>query len=253
MPSGLRISATPVLVWIAQPDNRTQPMPRRPRMYLPGYTYHLVQRGNNRQACFYETENYRVYLGYLRKLLPRYENHLHAYCLMTNHIHLLVTQTRQNGISRMMQSLGSSYGRYMNKKYERTGSLWEGRHKSSIVGTETYLFRCYRYIELNPVAARIVINPEEYEWSSVMENAWATRFSLVSPHACYQSLGSNPSKRRTRYRQILAERMSAQHRKEVELALQQNMPLGDEVYIKELENRLGRKLGKYRSGRPPKQ
>jgi putative transposase len=219
-------------------------------MYVPGYTYHLVQRGNNRQACFFEDDNFRVYLALLGNLLPRYETALHAFCLMTNHVHLLLTPSHPEGISRMMQALGSTYALYINKKYERTGSLWEGRHKASVIDTETYLMRCYRYIEMNPVAAQIVSHPKEYPWSSAVDNAWQDNFALLTPHPSYQALGKNLEQRRLRYRVIQCENMKSADRKQIELALNHCMPLGGLDFITRFESQLGRKVGKYRPGRP---
>src|SRR3990172_6295533 len=125
-------------------------MPRRPRMYLPGIPVHLIQRGNNHQPCFFTVEDCNFYMECLDRSLTRYQVQLHAYVLMTNHVHLLVTPAEEEGISRMMALLGCHYVTYMNRRYQRTGTLWEGRHRSSLVDAEDYLFRCYRYIELNP-------------------------------------------------------------------------------------------------------
>ena len=147
-------------------------MARRPRMYKPGYTYHIVQRGNNRQPCFTEPENYFVYLKYLGEVLRRYGGSMHSYCLMTNHVHLLITPETESSISLLMKVLNSRFVMYMNKKYSRTGSIWEGRHKSSAIDSEQYLLRCYSYIELNPVRANMVESADLYPWSSIHSNAF---------------------------------------------------------------------------------
>ncbi len=131
-------------------------MPRRARMYLPGLPYHIVQRGNNREACFIEPETYQFYLELLKEVSLRYDLAVHCYCLMTNHIHLLATAGDKTSISNTMKVVGSRYAQYINKKYKRTGALWEGRHKSSLVQTDKYFLTCSRYIELNPVAANMV-------------------------------------------------------------------------------------------------
>lgn len=137
-------------------------MPRRPRMYLPGLPYHLVQRGNNRKACFFDSADREHYLDLLSQTSQLYGVAIHAYVLMTNRIHLLLTPEQSESISRLTRVVGSRYAQYVNKKYSRTGTLWEGRHKSSPVDTQTYLLKCYRYIELNPVRARMVDKPDEY-------------------------------------------------------------------------------------------
>ena len=131
-------------------------MPRRKRTYLPGFPYHIVQRGNNREACFIEAENYQFYLALWKECIKRYGAKVHAYCLMTNHIHFLVTPDEADSISRVMQVVGSRYGYYFNKSYKRSGTVWEGRHKSSLVQSDKYLLTCMRYIELNPVVAGMV-------------------------------------------------------------------------------------------------
>ena len=141
-------------------------MPRRARMYIPELPYHIVQRGNNREPCFIEPENYHFYLELWKTLSKRYGVSIHAYCLMTNHIHFLVTPESETSISTTMKVVGSRYAQYINLKYKRTGTLWEGRHRSSLVQTEKYFLTCMRYIELNPVRAGMVLRPEEYKWSS---------------------------------------------------------------------------------------
>ena len=135
-------------------------------MYLPGVPSHVVQRGNDRQACFFEQENHLFYLDCLGQACRRYEVVLHAYVLMTNHVHLLMTPVTELGISRVMQLVGNRYVQYINKSYRRTGTLWEGRHKASLIDAERYLLTCYRYIELNPVRAGMVMHPGDYAWSS---------------------------------------------------------------------------------------
>ena len=141
-------------------------MPRKPRMFVPGIPAHLVQRGNNRQATFFEKQDYTFYLDTLSSGLRRYDAVLHAYCLMSNHVHLLVTPNREDSIPRIFQHVGRIYVLYINKKYKRTGSLWEGRYKCSLINADEYLLACYRYIEINPVSAGMVRGPEEYPWSS---------------------------------------------------------------------------------------
>jgi putative transposase len=162
-------------------------MPRRARHYIPHLPYHLVQRGNNREPCFVEPENYQLYLALWQELSERYGVAVHAYCLMTNHVHFLVTPGSDDAISKLMKNVGSRYAQYINRKYRRTGTLWEGRHKSSLIQSERYLLTCYRYIELNPVRAAMVKRPEEYRWSSYNANAWEDS-SWLKPHTEYERL-----------------------------------------------------------------
>ncbi len=219
-------------------------------MYLPGYAYHIVQRGNNRAACFFEEENFRVYLRYLAEVLPRYGNNLHAYCLMTNHVHLLITPEHKESISCLMKVVCSRYGQYINKKYGRTGSLWEGRHKASAIDSETYLLKCYRYIELNPLTARIVDSPDQYAWTSYHSNAWGDPDPLVTMHESFRQLGQNPEQRRSRYRGLFSEALSCDDRAAIHRATHFSMPWGSDEFVDQIEKQTGRSIGYAQRGRP---
>lgn len=225
-------------------------MPRRARTYIPGYAYHIVQRGNNREACFFEEENYRVYIRYMDEVLPRYGSCLHAYCLMTNHVHLLITPDCVDSISNFMKVVCSRYAQYINKKYARTGTLWEGRHKASAIDTEGYLLKCYRYIELNPVAAHIVNRPEEYAWTSHHCNAWGDPDSLISVHQSYLALGQNQQQRCLNYQKLFSEALSPEDCQAIGKAVHFSMPLGCEEFISQIESRTGHKIGFSHRGRP---
>lgn len=227
-------------------------MARRRRMYLPGYTYHIVQRGNNRSACFFEDADYRVYLKYLADGLQRHGNQLHAYCLMTNHVHFLITPERETGISSLFQLLCSRYGLYINKKYGRTGTLWEGRHKASAIDSNKYLLRCYRYIELNPVAAGMVDHPEDHQWSSYHSNALGEEDTLISEHENYKFLGKSRTEQVLRYRQIVNEARGKTEWRRLEQTLEQSFPLGSASFIAGMESNLGRQIGQAVAGRPRK-
>jgi putative transposase len=145
-------------------------MPRRKRNYLPGFPYHLVQRGNNRQPCFREHTDFDNYLNLWREKSRWYGVQVHAYCLMTNHIHFIVSSAETDAISNTMKVVGSRYAFHFNKRHGRSGTLWEGRHHSSLIDSERYLLTCLRYVELNPVRARMVASPDAYEWSSYALN-----------------------------------------------------------------------------------
>ena len=225
-------------------------MHRRSRMYLPGFTYHIVQRGNNRQTCFFEDGNYLLYLQLMREVIPRYGADLHAYCLMTNHVHLLISPERDDSISNIMKVVCSRYAQYVNRKYSRTGSLWEGRHKASAVDTENYLLKCYRYIECNPVAARMVERPEEYLWSSYRVNALGDDDDLVSPHKVYSLLGKTPESRRCQYRELFSSSLSEQDSISFRRATHYSMPIGSDCFIETVSAEVGRHLGYMSRGRP---
>src|SRR5687767_10748357 len=164
-------------------------MPRRARLMLPGVPAHIVHRGNNKQACFHQAQDRSFYRFHLTRLLPEAQCQVHAYCLMTNHVHLLVTAKELNGCSILMKGIAQLHTQYMNRMYGRSGSLWEGRFRSCLVQAEDYVLACYRYIEMNPVRAGLCQNPGEYEWSSFRANAEGMFDGLVTPHEEYRRLG----------------------------------------------------------------
>lgn len=182
-------------------------MARLPRLYLPGCAQHVIQRGNNRELCFYNDADYKVYLAFLRDSAAKYSVDIHAYVLMSNHVHLLVTPGEERGLGRMMQALGRRYVRYFNDTYCRTGTLWEGRYKSTLVDTDRYLLTVYRYIELNPVRAGMVNHPSEYPWSSYQCNALGEAAQLITPHTGYCQLGVNARECRRAYRALFRGRI----------------------------------------------
>lgn len=226
-------------------------MPRRLRMYLPNQTYHITQRGNNRQSCFFEPDDYQYYLELWKNVSVRYGVSVHAYCLMTNHVHLLATPEFKTSISDTMRVVGSRYAQFINKKYQRTGSLWEGRHKSSIVQTERYLLTCYRYIELNPVRAKMVDGPEKYQWSSYMNNAWGSD-SWIVPHDIYNALGMNIELCCYHYRELFKENLATNEINHIRQAMHFCQPLGSYQFKSELMSKYGVKTGYNKRGRPRK-
>ncbi len=167
-------------------------MARHPRVIVPGIAVHLVQRGNNRAACFREESDYLVYLGHLRRLCALYQCEMHAYCLMTNHVHLLLTPNAATACGQLMRDLGRCYVRYFNDRHKRSGTLWEGRFRSCIVESAAYVLACYRYIELNPVRAGMVADPLAFPWSSHTHNAGVRTDPLIGPHAEFSALAERP-------------------------------------------------------------
>jgi putative transposase len=226
-------------------------MPRRARHYIAGQPYHIVQRGNNREACFIELENYQFYLELWQELSKKYGVRVHAYCLMTNHVHFLVTPDADDGISLVMKQIGSRYAQYINKKYKRTGTFWEGRHKASLVQSEQYLLMCYRYIELNPVRADMVETPEEYKWTSYHANAWCEA-SWIDPHEEYLRLGYVASERCFAYRELFRHQMKSSDLHRVRNAAHYCQPLGDEYFAQMIGEKYGIKIGHMARGRPKK-
>lgn len=164
-------------------------MPRTARVVLPDVALHVIQRGNNRSACFVAGSDYRTYLRYLREYAPEFGCAIHAYCLMTNHVHLLLTPASAAACAKLMKHLGQCYVQTFNMAHGRSGTLWEGRFHSCLVPTEDYVLACYRYIELNPVRAKMVSNPDAYSWSSFRVNALGHEDPLITRHAALESIG----------------------------------------------------------------
>lgn len=208
-----------------------------------------MQRGNNREACFIEEENYQYYLELWEEVSRKKGVAVHAYCLMTNHILFLVTPQEKTSISETMRIVGSRYAQYINKKYKRTGTLWEGRHSSSLVQAERYLMACYRYIELNPVRANMVRRPEEYRWSSYGVNAWGDTHWLI-PHQEYTRLGQSREQQCYAYRELFRHQITEQDLHLFRKAAHYSQPIGVDLFRKQIEKKYRIKLGRLRRGRP---
>ena len=225
-------------------------MPRKPRMYLAGVPCHVIQRGNNREACFFAEQDYLFYLDCLEDACHCYDVALHAYVLMTNHVHLLMTPINASGISCVMQSVGRRYVQYVNFEYRRSGTLWEGRHKASLVDEEQYLLTCMRYIELNPVRANMVLHPAQYRWSSYHNNALGDVSIIIKPHWLFLSIAQDDDQRRQSYRSLFEAQMDSVDIRDIRKAAQFSMPLGNERFKEQIEAALGRSTGYAKRGRP---
>ena len=225
-------------------------MPRKPRFYLPDVAAHVIQRGNNRQAVFFRDDDCRAYLAWLHEGAARHGCAIHAYVLMTNHVHLLVTPKARDAVSRMIQDVGRHYVTYVNSQYGRSGTLWEGRHKGSIISSEAYLLACSRYIELNPVRAGMVTTPEDYRWSSYGANAGGESCPLLSYHAMYKALGDSPESRQRAYRELFRAAPGPGQLDAIRSAVQTGTPLGNDRFREQVEAALKRKVGQARRGRP---
>jgi REP-associated tyrosine transposase len=225
-------------------------MPRRARLRIAGAPLHIIQRGNNRGACFFADQDYGYYLQRLGELAVRYACAIHAYVLMTNHVHLLLTPRQPEGASLLMKHLGQRYVQFVNRVYERSGTLWEGRFRSSIVQAEAYLVRCQRYIELNPVRAGMVDSPGAYRWSSFGANALGRRDVLITPHPVFRALGLDDSSRRARYLELFRSELASSELEEIRVSTNAGYALGSERFRREIAAALGRRAGPGRSGRP---
>lgn len=216
-------------------------MARLPRLYLPGCAQHVIQRGNNREACFYDEADYKAYLSFLKDAAIKYQVAIHAFVLMTNHVHLLVTPGNEHGISRMMQAQGRKYVQYFNFTYGRTGTLWEGRYKSTLVDADNYLLTVCRYIELNPVRAGMATHASEYPWSSYQSNALGKAIQLLTTHPLYQQLGKTDAQRQSAYRALFRGRMSERDLAAIREAANKAWVLGDDRFKAQIEAKTGRR------------
>lgn len=227
-------------------------MPRRPRIHLPGVPVHLVQRGHNREACFFTDEDYLAYRTWLGDALHKSGCALHAYVLMTNHVHLLFTPPSAEAVSQLVISLGRRYVQYINKSYRRTGTLWDSRYKSSLVHADAYLLLCQRYIELNPVRAGMVADPALYPWSSYRANGLGEPDSLLHPHALYLDLDAGAVERQAAYRALFRSELDHEALSDIRLALNQGQPLGKGRFLDQVERIVGRRCEVRPRGRPRK-
>lgn len=201
-------------------------MPRKPRFNLPGIPQHIIQRGNNREPCFYSEKDYLQYLEDLKQSASKYHCRIHAYVLMTNHVHLLVTPMIEDGVSQMMQSLDQRYVKYFNQAHKRAGTIWEGRFKSSLIDSDIYLLTCMCYIELNPVRANMVMHPGDYRWSSYQRNAQVSDDKLIESHPIYRTLGETGDERRFVYRELFQRHLDNDVIHQIRDALNHELVLG---------------------------
>ena len=211
-------------------------MARLPRFDVPDQPQHVIQRGNNRSIIFVAEEDYQFYLKKLGDACQKFQCDLHAYVLMTNHVHLLMTPRLNGGIGKVMQMLGRYYVQYFNYQYNRTGTLWEGRYKATLMDSEQYLLTCSRYIELNPVRADMVVHPADYPWSSYHFNALGIKNPLLKKHCIYTALGKNASKRQSAYRALFEHQVPDKTIEEIRVATNKAWVLGNERFIQQIED-----------------
>jgi len=227
-------------------------MPRPPRLESPGITLHVVQRGNNRQPCFFRDRDYAYYLHRLGNLLAELNCELHAYVLMTNHVHLLLTPSEPGTVSRLMRALGSAYVRFINASLDRTGSLWEGRFKSCPVDGAGYALACIRYIELNPVRAGMVRQPGQYRWSSFHHTGLGRPDPLVTAHRAFEELAVDPGLRRARYLELVEAGIDAKTLEALRLHAMRQKAWGCQAFSADLELALGVPASIRRRGPAPR-
>jgi putative transposase len=228
-------------------------MPRLPRLLVADQINHVIQRGNNRAAIFFEDADRRLYLEWLGEAMAAQSCALHAYVLMTNHVHLLVTTARADALPKALQSLGRRYVGHVNRRYGRTGTLWEGRYRSTIVDSEGYALACYRYIEANPLRARMVADAADHPWSSYRRTALGHADPLITDHPTYTALGASAAERQQAYRVLFNQPLAERAIETIRDATNQGWVAGSERFREQIAAAIaGRRLTPPRRGRPTK-
>ncbi len=228
-------------------------MARLPRLVVPHQPHHIIQRGNDRQLIFRDTNDYRIFLDWLRAAAKQFKVAIHAYVLMPNHLHLLATPSDQEGLARMMQWVGRFYVPYFNRKYGRVGTLWQGRYKATVIDSERYFITCSRYIELNPVRAGLVSSPAEFPWSSYEHHVGAKPDPLITDHPLYWALGNTPFEREAAYKDLTGQALTSEEVSSLVEATLKGWALGSEQFKRTLERQANRRVGPAKRGRPFKQ
>ena len=227
-------------------------MPRTARAILPGYPHHIVHRGHNRQKVFASRRDYERYLATLAEFKLVLGVKVYAWCLMTNHVHLLLEPSNATCLALLMKRLAAGQTHHHNRLEGRSGTLWEGRYKSSLVQNEGYLLACCRYIELNPVRARIVAAPQDYPWSSYRARLGYAESAILDLDPCYQELGIDESARRERYSEFLQNAIPEGEWGLIRTAVRRGQLTGNDVFSKQVAATLGRRIGNRGPGRPPR-
>ncbi|KQZ45046.1 transposase [Duganella sp. Root1480D1] len=227
-------------------------MPRHARLVVPDVPVHLIQRGHNRNACFFCDDDFQYYLRWMMRFAKESACDIHSYVLMTNHVHLALTPHDIGSLALLMKTLNQRYVAHINRKRNWTGTLWEGRFKSCLIFDQSYFLTCMRYIELNPVRAGMVGHPRDYPWSSYSANAEGIFNPCITPHEIYQSLGSTEADQRSAYRNFLASKDDQITTDNIRRATNGNYALGETISTEELASTLGRRVTPGKRGRPHK-
>ena len=225
-------------------------MARLPRLTLAGYPHHIIQRGNNRQMIFADTQDFETMRALLTASAQKFAVAVHAYVLMDNHFHLLATPATAEALPWMMQAVGRSYVRYFNNRHGRSGTLWEGRYRSTLIETERYLLACMVYIDLNPVRAGMVVQAADWRWSSHANSLGLRADALVTPHALYWALGNTPFAREAAYGALVQAGVSTGQQNALTDATLRGWALGEDDFVAALQKKSARRVSKSRAGRP---
>ena len=228
-------------------------MPRTARIVVPNTPHHIVQRGHNKQTVFVSDDDYQYYLDNLFEWKEKLKCKVYAWCLMTNHLHLIINPGENSAnLGYLMKRLAGKQTRYVNRLENRTGSLWEGRYKSSPIESDTYLLACSRYVELNPVRAMMVTQPENYKWSSYLAKIGVEKNKHLDMDDCYLGLGDTNTQRQAHYQQWVMSDISPTELQYIREASQHSHPIGNGKFVKEIEDRLKVRLKVNKPGRPRK-
>ena len=226
-------------------------MARLPRLVIPHQPHHIIQRGNDRQVIFRDPADYQTFLDWLREAAKQYQVSIHAYVLMSNHLHILATPNDETGLAKMMQWVGRHYVPYFNLKYQRSAALWQGRFKTSVIDSERYFMVCSRYIELNPVRAGIAHNPVEYHWSSYQHHIGLGANPLITDHALYWALGNTPFEREAAYKSLTEQGISTTELAQMRSCFK-GWVIGSDQFKAQLEKQTARRVAPAPKGRPVK-
>ena len=227
-------------------------MARLPRLIVPGQPHHVIQRGAGQQPIFLDTDDYLMFLRYLKEGARQFKVAVHAYVLMSNHLHLLASPADATGLARTMQWIGRYYVPYFNVKYARTGTLWQGRYKTAVIDSERYFLLCSRHIELNPVRAGIVAAPGDFRWSSYRHHVGLAHDPLITEHPLYWALGNTPFAREAAYQHLVDQTVSAQDASALTEATLKGWAIGSESFKKALEKDVQQRVTPVKAGRPRK-
>ena len=228
-------------------------MPRKARVLVPNCPHHVVQRGHNRKTIFVTNEDFRYYLANLKEWKDELGIKLYAWCLMTNHIHLIVEPGEDPMvISQLMKRVNGRQTAYVNKLEGRSGSLWEGRYKASPIQRDNYLLSCCRYVELNPVRAKMVAQPEDYLWSSYQERMVYSKQAMLDTPGLFEALGNNDFSRKLVYQKFVQAGISDQELKFISSAFKRNQLTGNDRFVREIEEKIGLRIERRGRGRPSK-
>jgi putative transposase len=226
-------------------------MARLPRLTLPGYPHHIIQRGNNRQTVFSSATDHQVFLALLEESARKFGVALHAYVLMDNHFHLLATPSTAESLPQMMQAAGRRYVRYFNDSQARSGTLWEGRYRATVIEAERYLLACMAYMDLNPVRAGLVAEVKDYPWSSYGHYAGLRVDGLLTPHPMVWALGNTPFAREAAYAELVRAGITLEQQDQLTRSALSGWALGGDGFLAELQKRTERRVTRNQAGRPP--